>query len=381
MKPVRIIFGGLLCGVISTAHADIASVQYVQSIISSLDIPSAQSDWNQTDSTADDFIKNKPTIPTTAAEVGAVPTSRTVNGNALSADVTLDGADIAVTGYTKPASTSAIAASDTVNAAIGKLETAIDGKQDKLVATAGATQNITGSGSVTVTQDANGKITITGAETDVSGKQDKLGGSGDDGKAIIAGGTAGNVTYRAIDTTNGGTSASTDLITSGAVNAGLAGKVSTSTTVNGNALSSNVTLDGADIAVTGYTKPATTSAIAATDTVNAAIGKLETALDGKQAAGNYVPTSTTVNGSALSSNVTLDGADITLTGYSLPASTSAVAATDTVNGAIGKLEKAILPVGTTSGTVAAGDDARFNTVSTTQPSGTPPTGTVFMWFN
>ena len=381
MKPVRIIFGGLLCGVISTAHADIASVQYVQSIISSLDIPSAQSDWNQTDSTADDFIKNKPTIPTTAAEVGAVPTSRTVNGNALSADVTLDGADIAVTGYTKPASTSAIAASDTVNAAIGKLETAIDGKQDKLVATAGATQNITGSGSVTVTQDANGKITITGAETDVSGKQDKLGGSGDDGKAIIAGGTAGNVTYRAIDTTNGGTASSTDLITSGAVNAGLAGKVSTSTTVNGNALSSNVTLDGADIAVTGYTKPATTSAIAATDTVNAAIGKLETALDGKQAAGNYVPTSTTVNGSALSSNVTLDGADITLTGYSLPASTSAVAATDTVNGAIGKLEKAILPVGTTSGTVAAGDDARFNTVSTTQPSGTPPTGTVFMWFN
>ena len=112
MKPVRIIFGGLLCGVISTAHADIASVQYVQSIISSLDIPSAQSDWNQTDSTADDFIKNKPTIPTTAAEVGAVPTSRTVNGNALSADVTLDGADIAVTGYTKPASTSAIAASE-----------------------------------------------------------------------------------------------------------------------------------------------------------------------------------------------------------------------------------------------------------------------------
>ena len=295
--------------------------------------------------------------------------------------MTLDGADIAVTGYTKPASTSAIAASDTVNAAIGKLETAIDGKQDKLVATAGATQNITGSGSVTVTQDANGKITITGAETDVSGKQDKLGGSGDDGKAIIASGTAGTVTYRAIDTTNGGTSASTDLITSGAVNAGLAGKVSTSTTVNGNALSSNVTLDGADIAVTGYSKPATTSAIAATDTVNDAIGKLETALDGKQAAGNYVPTSTTVNGSALSSNVTLDGADIALTGYSLPASTSAVAATDTVNGAIGKLEKAILPVGTTSGTVAAGDDARFNTVSTTQPSGTPPTGTVFMWFN
>ena len=495
MKPVRIIFGGLLCGFVSTVHADIASVQWVRSIVQSLEpSESVQADWNQTVTTAGDYIKNKPTIPTTAADVGAVPTTRTVNGNALSADVTLDGADIAVTGYTKPATTSAIAASDTVNAAIGKLEAALAGKQDTIpantydaygaaaaveallgdgdweadgkdswtvkdaldtkadesalsvkqdvlesrtgvgvidnknvtitnnngVTTNGVVKSFTAeAGAVTVTRgtvsdtdvDANAAIagtkvnaasssvrgttkvyTTTGSNTDgtmtqgaittaLDAKQDKLGGSGDDGKAVIASGTAGTVTYRAIDTTNGGTSASTDLITSGAVNAGLAGKVSTSTTVNGNALSSNVTLDGADIAITGYSKPATTSAIAATDTVNAAIGKLETALDGKQAAGNYVSTSTTVNGNALSSNVTLDGADIALTGYSKPASTSAVAATDTVNGAIGKLEKAILPVGTTSGTVAAGDDARFDTISTTQPSGTPPTGKVFVWFN
>lgn len=45
--------------------------------------------------------------------------------------------------------------------------------------------------------------------------------------------------------------------------------------------SSDVTL------MTGYLKAASASAIAATDTLNAAIGKLEKALDGKQASGSY----------------------------------------------------------------------------------------------
>ena len=40
-------------------------------------------------------------------------------------------------------------------------------------------------------------------------------------------------------------------------------------------------------AMTGYAKPSTTGAITTSDTLNAAIGKLEKALDGKQAAGSY----------------------------------------------------------------------------------------------
>lgn len=40
-----------------------------------------------------------------------------------------------------------------------------------------------------------------------------------------------------------------------------------------------------------------------------------------------------------------------------------------------------LPVGTATGTVASGDDVRFNTITTTKPSGTPPSGQVFIWFN
>lgn len=44
-------------------------------------------------------------------------------------------------------------------------------------------------------------------------------------------------------------------------------------------------------AMTGYSKPTATSAISTTDTLNAAIGKLEKALDGKQAAGSYASAS------------------------------------------------------------------------------------------
>ena len=114
-----------------------------------------QANWSQTTTTADDYIKNKPTIPTTtsqltnnsgfitsaalptkvsdldndsgfitgytetdptvpawakasskpsytASEVGAVPTSRTVNGKALSSNITLSASDVGAL----PASTS-----------------------------------------------------------------------------------------------------------------------------------------------------------------------------------------------------------------------------------------------------------------------------------
>ncbi|MBQ7055314.1 MAG: hypothetical protein IJN91_00050 [Alphaproteobacteria bacterium] len=39
-----------------------------------------------------------------------------------------------------------------------------------------------------------------------------------------------------------------------------------------------------------------------------------------------------------------------------------------------------LPVGTVQNTVAAGNDARFNTIATVQPTGTPPSGHAFIWF-
>ena len=114
----------------------------------------------------------------------------TVNTKAISTNPVLTGADIAATGYAKASEASAIAASDTVNAALGKLEYKIDA-------------------------------------VDYSGKQNNLGGSTDAGKVVTATATAGTVSYTAIDTTTGGTALSSDLITSGAVNAGLATKQDT----------------------------------------------------------------------------------------------------------------------------------------------------------
>lgn len=82
----------------------------------------------------------------------------------------------------------------------------------------------------------------------------------------------------------------------------LSGYVPTTRKVNNKALSTDINLTASDVgaaasshnqasntinALTGYTKPTTTSAVAASDTLNAALGKLEKALDGKQAAGSY----------------------------------------------------------------------------------------------
>ena len=50
-------------------------------------------------------------------------------------------------------------------------------------------------------------------------------------------------------------------------------------TVNGFKISTNPVLDGADIKITGYAKPSTTGALAAADSVNGALGKLEKKLD------------------------------------------------------------------------------------------------------
>ena len=65
----------------------------------------------------------------TLAGLGGVPTSRKVNGLALSSDITLDGADIRLTGYSEGSSTAVVAATDTVNTAIAKLQNQIQTKQ------------------------------------------------------------------------------------------------------------------------------------------------------------------------------------------------------------------------------------------------------------
>lgn len=159
-------------------------------------------------------------------------------------------------------------------------------------------------------------------------------------------------------------------------------------------------LNGADVKMTGYSKPASTADIEPTDTVNQAIGKLEKAVENAGSGDGTVksvavsmPTGFTVTGSPITESGTiavamsdgysiptdakqaewdtklantvkvnnklvsespvLDGRDIVLTGYQIAEQAADVAATDTVNQAIGKLQKTIKEGGGGSGEVSS----------------------------
>jgi len=47
----------------------------------------------------------------------------------------------------------------------------------------------------------------------------------------------------------------------------------------------------------------------------------------------------------------------------------------------GMVNIARLPVGTATGTIASGGDARFDSLPAAKPAGTPPNGRVYVWFD
>ena len=259
----------------------------------------------------------------------------------------------ALTGYNKPNATSALSTSDTLNDALGKLEKAIEGKQ--------------ASGSY---------LTTTGTAADSS----KLGGTAAADYALKT--DIPSVPTKVSDLNN-----DSGFITSVSWS-DVSSKPSTFAPEAHNQASSTIN------ALTGYDKSVTggTGALSTSDALNVALAKLENALDGKQASGSYVPTTRTVNGKALSSNITLSASDVSalpssttiptkvsdltndsgfissvawndisskpnvftpdshnqasntinaLTGYSKPNVTSALSTSDTLNDALGKLEKAL----------------------------------------
>ena len=100
-------------------------------------------------------------------------------------------------------------------------------------------------------------------------------------------------------------------------------------------------LDGTDVKIaTGYAKAETATGVAANDTVNVAFGKVEKQID---SLGADAVKTVHVNGQSATianndASVTIDGADIALDGYTKGSAEAAIAASDTVNGALGKLE-------------------------------------------
>jgi len=266
-----------------------------------------------------------------------VTTDTKVNGQALSGDITLDGSDIALTGYTKASAAAAVAASDTVNQAVGKLEYKIDvlngndsttGSVANSIKTAIEGLDVTAvSGDyITAVGEVDGKVTVTASSkgTVASGSTGLV-----DGDAVynalaaqditISSGTAGSFTY-----TKGNGSAVT-------VTTGADANVIESVKVNGSALTASskavdilitegtangsIKVNGSDVSVHGLGSAAFTSSSI------------------------YLASNATVNGNAFASNaVVIDGADIKLDGYSIASTAAAIVASDTVNQALGKLE-------------------------------------------
>lgn len=136
-------------------------------------------------------------------------------------------------------------------------------------------------------------------------------------------------------------------------------------TVNGMKISTNPVLDGADIRLTGYSKPSSTSGIAATDTINAALGKLETGLSNEvtnrtKADSNLQSQITNLNNGKVSS-VTKSGTGAVITGGSINGSTLTLTSGNFTfaNGSSGNFT--VTPPGGAAQTVSIGKPATAGT--------------------
>ena len=274
-------------------------------------------------------------------------------------------------GYAKPSTTSAIVVGDTLNAAIGKLEKALEGKQP-VGSYALASHNHSGVyAPVSHSHTASNITNLTGykkgdtgaaiGETDTLliaiGKLEKA----LDGKQVAGSYAAASHSHSEYQPKGSYAAASHNHDTAYAAKSHghawgeITGKPSTFTPAGHNQASNTIT------AMTGYTKASAVTAIAATDSLNVAIGKLEKALDGKQASGSYALSSHNHSGvyAPASHSHTWDSVTgkpstfapaahnqaantiTAMTGYTKPTSTGAIATTDTLIAAIGKLEKAL----------------------------------------
>ena len=321
-------------------------------------------------------------ITFTLANIGAAAT----NHNQASSTIT------AMTGYTKGATNGAIIPADTLNGALSKIENNLDGKANTNHNHNSVYLSLSG-GTITGNLTVNNG-TITGVLNGNSSTSTKLqnarninGVAFDGSQDITIGVTSGTqITlggYTKPSSTSAVTSADSLNAAIGKLEVGIDGKANASH----NQASNTITT------MTGYTKGSNSSAIATTDTLNAAIGKLEVGLGTKAPTNhshNYLPlTGGTINGSltvagggitgsltgnattatklqtakninltgGVTGTVSFDGsqnvsmtttvASVTsdkvtrMTGYSKASSVSAIQQTDSLNVAIGKLEKAI----------------------------------------
>ena len=172
-----------------------------------------------------------------------VPTTRTVNGKALSANVVIGGGDIVVGGEGDYAE-------DTVQEAIDALKTAVDAKPSTDTNTTYTFAN--GSdGSFTVTPSTGGAQKVTIGKPATAGTADKATTANKVAQSLVVKLNGGTTEGTSQFTFNGST-AKTVNITAALVGAAASSHthsnyVPTTRTVNGKALSSNITLTATDV--------------------------------------------------------------------------------------------------------------------------------------
>lgn len=124
--------------------------------------------------TAADKVKLDVTLPNLIDSNKTNIDNYTVNGFKISTNPVLDGADIKITGYTKPSTTEALAAADSVNGALGKLEKKLD---DEVTSRTNAVSNLTNT--VNSNKSTIDNYTINGAKISTNPKITvTVGGSG-----------------------------------------------------------------------------------------------------------------------------------------------------------------------------------------------------------
>jgi len=216
---------------------------------------------------------------------GYVQKTQTVNSKALSGNIVLDGSDIALSSNYAIATTAAKpAVGDSIDVAVGKVQKEID---------------------------------VLNADSSTAGSVDYKVDQAVKIDAITVNGSAATITGKSIPFAEGATNGTISVNGTDVAVHGLGSNAYTSTayvpetrTVNSKSLDADITLAGSDIALTGYTKASSAAAISATDTVNAAIGKLEYKVDSATtgtvtSVGLSMPSIFTVTGSPVTSSGTL----------------------------------------------------------------------------
>lgn len=124
--------------------------------------------------TAADKVKLDVTLPNLIDSNKTNIDNYTINGFKISTNPVLDGADIKITGYTKPSTTGALAVADSVNGALGKLEKKLD---DEVTNRTNAVSNLTNT--VNSNKSTIDNYTINGAKISTNPKITvTVGGSG-----------------------------------------------------------------------------------------------------------------------------------------------------------------------------------------------------------